>query len=148
MADILTDIWNEFLPNSGLWHCRYISLLYAKDLLRESSWPISGYSHSRGWNKKSSASCFFYSHHCFPLAYNLVCVRRMYPKVSGLAAWRENCKWYRSLPIGAVVSLGVLWDILVSFVTITLCVASQRVMPKVSGHFVIDTIRKLLDIFS
>jgi hypothetical protein len=29
----------------------------------------------------------------------------MYPKVSGLAAWSENCRWYSSLPIGAVVSL-------------------------------------------
>jgi hypothetical protein len=26
------------------------------------------------------------------------------PKVSGLAAWRENCKWYSSLPLDAVVS--------------------------------------------
>jgi hypothetical protein len=32
-------------------------------------------------------------------------IRRVYPKVSGLAAWRENCKWYSSLPLGAVVSL-------------------------------------------
>jgi hypothetical protein len=30
---------------------------------------------------------------------------RVYPKVSGLAAWRENCKWLSSLPLGAVVSL-------------------------------------------
>jgi hypothetical protein len=29
----------------------------------------------------------------------------VYPKVSGLAAWSENCKWYGSLPLGAVVSL-------------------------------------------
>jgi hypothetical protein len=29
---------------------------------------------------------------------------RMYPKVSGLAAWSENCNWYSSLPLGAVVS--------------------------------------------
>jgi hypothetical protein len=29
----------------------------------------------------------------------------VYPKVSGLAAWREGCKWYSSLPLGAVVSL-------------------------------------------
>jgi hypothetical protein len=29
----------------------------------------------------------------------------MYPKVSGLAAWSENCKWYSSLALGAVVSL-------------------------------------------
>jgi hypothetical protein len=30
---------------------------------------------------------------------------KVYPKVSGLAAWSENCKWYRSLPLDAVVSL-------------------------------------------
>jgi hypothetical protein len=29
----------------------------------------------------------------------------MYPKVSGVAAWSENCKWYSSLLLGAVVSL-------------------------------------------
>jgi len=29
----------------------------------------------------------------------------VYPKVSGLADWSENCKWYSSLPLGAVVSL-------------------------------------------
>jgi hypothetical protein len=29
----------------------------------------------------------------------------VYPKDSGLAAWSESCKWYSSLPIGAVVSL-------------------------------------------
>jgi hypothetical protein len=30
---------------------------------------------------------------------------RVYPKVSGLAAWSANVKWYSSLPLGAVVSL-------------------------------------------
>jgi hypothetical protein len=30
---------------------------------------------------------------------------QVYPKVSGLAAWSENCKWYSILPLGAVVSL-------------------------------------------
>jgi len=29
---------------------------------------------------------------------------RVYPKVSGLAARSENCKWQSSLPLGAVVS--------------------------------------------
>jgi hypothetical protein len=29
----------------------------------------------------------------------------VHPKVSGLAAWSENFKWYSSLPLGAVVSL-------------------------------------------
>jgi hypothetical protein len=30
---------------------------------------------------------------------------RLYPKVSGLAAWSENCKWYSSVPLDSVVSL-------------------------------------------
>jgi hypothetical protein len=30
---------------------------------------------------------------------------RVYPKVSGLATWSEKCKWYSSLPLGAVVWL-------------------------------------------
>jgi hypothetical protein len=31
--------------------------------------------------------------------------RRVHPKVSGVAAWSKNCKWYSSLALGAVVSL-------------------------------------------
>jgi hypothetical protein len=30
---------------------------------------------------------------------------RVYPKVSGLSTWSENCKWHSSLPLRAVVSL-------------------------------------------
>jgi hypothetical protein len=30
---------------------------------------------------------------------------RVYPEVSGLAAWSKNCEWYSSLLLGAVVSL-------------------------------------------
>jgi hypothetical protein len=30
---------------------------------------------------------------------------RVYPKVSVLATWSENCKWYGSLPLSAVVWL-------------------------------------------
>jgi len=30
---------------------------------------------------------------------------RVYLKVSGLTAWSENCKWYSSLPLSAVVLL-------------------------------------------
>jgi hypothetical protein len=30
---------------------------------------------------------------------------KAYPEVSGLAAWRETCKWYSSLLLGAVVLL-------------------------------------------
>jgi hypothetical protein len=30
---------------------------------------------------------------------------RVYPEVSGLAAWNKNCKWYSFLLLSAVVSL-------------------------------------------
>jgi hypothetical protein len=36
---------------------------------------------------------------------NHVMYMRVYPKVSRLAAWSKNCKWYSSLLLGAVVSL-------------------------------------------
>jgi hypothetical protein len=64
---------------------------------------------------------------------------KVYQKVSGLAAWSENCKWYSSLP---------LWVSLVSFAAITLCVASQRVCIIAIVYFAIDSVRKLLDTFS
>jgi hypothetical protein len=50
----------------------------------------------------------------FPIRYELCiammfCVQvvcmRVYPKVSGLATWSENCKWYSFLLLGALVSL-------------------------------------------
>jgi hypothetical protein len=41
--------------------------------------------------------------------------------------------------------IAILWVVLVSFATITLCVASQRVVPKVSACFFIDSVRKRLD---
>jgi hypothetical protein len=47
---------------------------------------------------------------------------RVYPKVSGLAAWSENCKCATRCS-----SIVILWVILMSFASITLCVASQRV---------------------
>jgi hypothetical protein len=41
--------------------------------------------------------------------------------------------------------IAILWVSIVSFVAITLCVASQRVVPKISVYFVIDSVRKRLD---
>jgi hypothetical protein len=58
-----------------------------------------------------------------------------------LATWSENCKWYSSLPLGAVVSL--------------FCESVQRVSShnplccfwkSVYYYFIIDSVRKLLDI--
>jgi hypothetical protein len=42
--------------------------------------------------------------------------------------------------------IAILWVSLMSFAAITLCVASQRVLIVVCLHFVIDSVRKLLDI--
>jgi hypothetical protein len=41
--------------------------------------------------------------------------------------------------------IAILWVSLVTFAAITRCVASQRVIPKVSVYFIIDSVRKLLD---
>jgi hypothetical protein len=61
---------------------------------------------------------------------------RVYQKVSGLVAWSENCKWYNSLPLGAVISLFFFfWVSLVSFEAIILCTAAQRVLSTQSGNF-------------
>jgi hypothetical protein len=30
---------------------------------------------------------------------------RVYPKLTGLAAWSENCKWYSFLPLVAILPL-------------------------------------------
>jgi len=42
-------------------------------------------------------------------------------------------------------SIAILWVILVSFAAITICVASESAIPKVSVYFVIDAVRKRLD---
>jgi hypothetical protein len=65
-------------------------------------------------------------------------------KVSGLATWSENCKWYSSLPLSAVVTLfsESVYRVLPA---ITLCFASQRVFIVVSVYFVIDSVWKRLD---
>jgi hypothetical protein len=41
--------------------------------------------------------------------------------------------------------IAISWVSLATFTAITLCVTSQRVVPKVSVYFVIDSVRKLLD---
>jgi hypothetical protein len=62
----------------------------------------------------------------------------VYPKVSGLAAWSENCKWYSFLPLCSVVSLFCEFfchhNLFCCFSTCVYCC-----------YFVIDSVRKLLD---
>jgi hypothetical protein len=67
---------------------------------------------------------------------------RVYPKVSGLAAWSENCKWYSSLPLRAVVSYCMSQSS--EFCRHNLCVASQRefivrLSPETFGYTLVNT---------
>jgi hypothetical protein len=69
---------------------------------------------------------------------------RVYPKVSGLAALQRELQMVQLSATGCSY-IAILWVSLVSFVAITLCVASQWVFIVVSVYFVIDSVRKLLD---
>jgi hypothetical protein len=67
---------------------------------------------------------------------------RMYPKVSGLERELQMVQF----PATRSSCIAILWVSLVSFVAITLCVASQRVfIIVVIVYFVIGSVRKLLD---
>jgi hypothetical protein len=49
-------------------------------------------------NSRDSVSLLF----SVPVLLYPTCHTKVYPEVSGLAAWSENCEWYSSLPPGAV----------------------------------------------
>jgi hypothetical protein len=64
----------------------------------------------------------------------------VYPKVSGLAAWSENCKWYSSLPLDAVVSLFCFHNPLCCFSTTVYCckcIFRYRLSPETFGYTVV-----------
>jgi hypothetical protein len=42
---------------------------------------------------------------CYSIMKHVSMNTRVYVKVSGLVTWGENCKWYSSLSLGAVVLL-------------------------------------------
>jgi hypothetical protein len=56
------------------------------------------------WSR-SGIYLYFMLRGCIQKYISMFHITRMYPKVSGLAAWSEGSKWYSSLPLGAVVSL-------------------------------------------
>jgi len=61
-------------------------------------------------------------------------------KISRLAAWSENCKWYSSLPLGAVGSYFVIQSSEFCRHNPLCCFSTS-----VCCYFVIDLVRKLLD---
>jgi hypothetical protein len=67
----------------------------------------------------------------------------VYPKVSGLAAWSENCKMVE-LSATRCSYIAILWVSLMRSAAMTIYVASQRVIPNMSVYFFIDSVRKLL----
>jgi hypothetical protein len=68
---------------------------------------------------------------------------RVYPKVSGLTLGARTANGTALCTRCSCIA--ILWVSLVSFIAITLCVASQRVFIVVSVYFVIDSVQKLLD---
>jgi hypothetical protein len=71
-------------------------------------------------------------------------------KVWGLSKSFRTCRLERELQIVQLSAtrcscIAILWVTRVSFAAITLCVASQRVTPKINLYFFIDSVRKLLD---
>jgi hypothetical protein len=59
--------------------------------------------------------------------------------------WPPEMRTANGIAVTRCSCIAILWVSLVIFAAITLCVASQRVIPKVSVYFVIDSVRKILD---
>jgi hypothetical protein len=74
----------------------------------------------------------------------------LFQKYEGVSKSTQTCRLERKLHIVELSAtkcscFAISWVSLVSFTSITLCVASQQVIPKVSVFFVIDSVRKRLD---
>jgi hypothetical protein len=93
----------------------------------------------------------------FELAKSMVCVMRSTRKLcegytyEGISKSFRTGHLQRELQMVQLCAIRcsyivILWVSLVSFAVITLCVASQRVFIVVRVYFVIDSVRKLLDI--
>jgi hypothetical protein len=84
----------------------YLIYLYAEihDSVQTLLSSLSGFCNCRlQWNNCVNVKLLQKQTHCCRTNHSTH--TRVDPKVSGLAAWSENCKWYSSLPPGTVVSL-------------------------------------------
>jgi hypothetical protein len=93
------------------------------------------------WVRTSLQACI----HVRAVLHCVVLCTRVYPRVSWLAAWSENCNC-RAL-CHYVQFIAIFWVSLLSFAAISLCVASRR-MFIIVADFVMDSVRKLLDTLS
>jgi hypothetical protein len=84
-------------PSHTPWFDPLLIIVEAYKLWSSSLWSLHApWSSLVIWN----SSCFCKTLRQWPVRYT-----RVDPKVSGLAAWSENYKWYSSLPLSAVLSL-------------------------------------------
>jgi hypothetical protein len=112
------------LSLDSAWSTKFIYIHLAPPLdsdwsvLQIIGWKLESLTHTCSWRSFKDiwvmGGCYFLTYlqreHEAPNSYT-----RVYPKVSGLAALSENCKWYSSLPLGAVASLfckSVYWVLL------------------------------------
>jgi hypothetical protein len=97
----VSQIWFNMFLRSTLRPClrrfckaTYFPFLFASCVLHSVTWrPSASYVHKER------------AHQTLTTNKALTCDTRVYPKVSGLAAFSENCKWYSSLPLRAVFSI-------------------------------------------
>jgi hypothetical protein len=93
----------DFVHISLLSHACYIPIhLILHDLITQITFGEAYKLWSSTFRKSSPSSRNF---HLLESKFLFSTKKSVYPKVSGLAIWSENCKWYSSLPLGAAVSL-------------------------------------------
>jgi hypothetical protein len=82
----------------------FVSASHFGDLVQNYRGKLLGYEDQTKHFETFSFSCVFVQDRSV-LSSQSGGSTRAYPKVSGLTAWSENCKWYSSLLPGVVVSL-------------------------------------------
>jgi hypothetical protein len=106
----------------------------------------------------SPLSNFFSGPYTYPLTVNLAHFHTLWPEksvyirgcIQKFPDWPPGATELQMVQLSATrcSCIAILWVSIVSFAAITLHVASQQVMPKVSVYFVIDSVRILTDTYS
>jgi hypothetical protein len=101
--------WIQSTPSDPIFLTSVLILSYhLRPALTCSDWNfvcISHLSHACYMHRPSHPHWYDHLNNIWPYKLWSSSHTRVYPKVSGLAAWSENCKLYSSLPLDAIVSL-------------------------------------------
>jgi hypothetical protein len=107
-STLQTDVMNQKLKlwySYGFFGPNYKHIVLQARFLRiDSSFVRDHAVKIHVWRTKISDTRVFWTSCCYQVTF-WVLHTKVYPKVSGLAAFSENCKWYSSLPLGAFASL-------------------------------------------